>query len=254
MKKIFIMAAVLCICGSILTAQQMNKSAKELIGEKNYAELLKNGKIIVSREDGSSNLQLLPQSQYASKIKSNLVKKQDKHFYYTYEVLYFLPKQITVQRASEIARSISKMAGIKYYSNTWKKEMVLYKNAYMIQNEKTKDPVTDKNTGNADGMVLYCLMDDNSFGETRYRLDYSQSSEELLTVFTNKDEMGLGPFRAIMPDNLVINLLIEPCSDGVLVYLCADLNSKKLPGVKGKITESMSARVEAISKWFISMM
>lgn len=254
MKKLLIMAAVLCVCGSVLTAQQMNKSAKEIVGEKNYTRLLNEGKIVVSREDGSSNLELLPQSEYASKIKSNLVKKQDKHFYYTYEVVYFLQKQITVQKASEIARTISKMQGITYYSNTRKKETVLYKKACMIQNENTNQPIADKNTGNADGMILYCLMDDASFGETRYRLNYSQSNDELLTVFTNIDDMGLGPFRAIMPDSLVINLLIEPCSDGVVVYLCADLDAKKLPGVKAKITESMSARVEAISKWFISMM
>ena len=103
-------------------------------------------------------------------------------------------------------------------------------------------------------MVLYCLMDDASFGETRYRLNYSQSNDELLTVFTNKDGIGLGPIKVITPDSLVINLLIEPCKEGVVIYLCADLDCKKVPGGREKITETISSRVEAISKWFISMM
>jgi hypothetical protein len=65
--------------------------------------------------------------------------------------------------------------------------------------------------------------------------------------------MGLGPIRAIMQEKLIINLLVIPCNDGIIVYLCADLESKNLPGVKAKITDSISARIDAISKWFISL-
>ena len=231
-----------------------SKTVKEVVGEKYYEKLLKKGNLIFTHEDGSGKLNLLPESQYAEQIKNNLVEKQDKHFYFTYEALYFIKKDITVQRASEIARTISKLQGIKYYSNTRKKEVVLYKKAFLIEDENSTTAVKDDNTGNADGVVLYCLLDDNSFGQTRYRLDYSQSEDELLTVFTNKDEIGLGPIKVIQSDNLVINLLIEPCEEGVVVYLCADLDSKKVPGGREKITETMSTRVEAISKWFISMM
>ena len=34
-------------------------------------------------------------------------------------------------------------------------------------------------------------MDDASFGETRYKLTYSQTERELLTVFSNTDDLGL---------------------------------------------------------------
>ena len=227
---------------------------KDIVGDRFYSQLIRDGKIVITHEDQFVNLELIPKSQYASKLKSNLIQKQPKHFYYTYEALYYLPKTITVQRASEIARSISKMVTIDYYSNTRRKVTQLYKKAYMIENEKSSAAISDSNYGNCDGKTYYCLMDDASFGETRYRLDYSQSESELLTVFTNTDDMGLGLIRAIMPQDLVINLLIQECDDGMVVYLCADLDSKKMPGVRGKITESMTARMDAISGWFVEMM
>ena len=229
-------------------------NVKDIVNEKYYSELIRSGKVVKTSEEGKNQLELIPKTQYASKIKSNLVEKKAKHYYYTYEALYFIPNTITVQKASEIARSISKMNGIKYYSNTRRKITTLYKKAYMIENANSTVAVADKNSGNCDGKTYYCLMDDASFGETRYRLDYSQTQSELLTVFTNTDDMGLGLIRAIMPEDLVINLLIQECNDGMVVYLCADLDSKKMPGVRGKITESMTARMDAISGWFVEMM
>ena len=121
------MAALLC--GGLAFAETELKSAEQLVG-KNYAQLVKNGKILSTSFDEKPQLSLLPQSENAAFIKNNLIKKEPKNFYYTYETLYFIPKTITVQKAGELARSISKMEGIKYYSNTKKKETVLYKKAF----------------------------------------------------------------------------------------------------------------------------
>lgn len=255
-SKIFIVTIILVlgVCTNMFGQNKTSGNVKDIVGAKYYKQLINDGKIVITHEDGSSNLDLIPESDYASKIKSNLVEKKPKHYYYTYEALYYLPKTISVQKASEIARSISKMKGIEYYSNTRKKVTTLYKKAFMIDNEKSSVAIDDINYGNCNEKTYYCLMDDASFGETRYRLNYNQSENELLTVFTNTDDMGLGPIRAIMPEDLVINLLIQECDDGMVVYLCADLDSKKMPGVRAKITESMTARMDAISSWFVSMM
>ena len=257
MKRIMFFTAATLLLGVCTNSFAQNKTsgmAKDIVPEEYYSQLMREGKIVVTHEDQNPNLDLIPKSQYASKIRSNLVKKQPKHFYYTYEALYYVPQTITVQRASEIARSISKMVTIDYYSNTRRKITKLYKKAGMVEAENSSKIIGDYNYGNCDGKTCYCLMDDASFGVTHYRLDYSQSENELLTVFTNTDDMGLGPIRAIMPKDLVINLLIQECDDGMVVYLCADLDSKKMPGVRGKITESMTARMDAISGWFVDMM
>ena len=256
LKKNLILTAAFLACGTLLSAQTQSnkelKSAEQIVG-KNYAKLVKDGKIISTSFEKNPQLNLIPQSENSTFVKNNLIKKQDKNFYYTYETLYFIPNTITVQKAGELARSISKMEGIKYYSNTKKKDMVLYKTAYTIADANSKTPVADKTSGSADGKVLYGLLDDNSFGETRYKISYKQSEQELLASFTNEDDMGLGPVRAIMSEKLIIYLMVIPCKEGIIVYLCADLESKNLPGVKSTITDSISARIDAISKWFISL-
>lgn len=257
MKRIVFFTVATLLLGLCTNAFGQNKTsgtAKDIVPEVYYSQLIKDGKIVITHEDGKGNLKLIPKSQYAGKIRSNLVKKQPKHFYYTYEALYYIPQRMTVQKASEIARSISKMVTIDYYSNTRRKITKLYKKAGMVEAENSSKIIADYNYGNCDGKTCYCLMDDASFGVTHYRLDYKQAESELLTVFTNTDDMGLGPIRAIMPKDLVINLLIQECDDGMVVYLCADLDSKKMPGVRGKITESMTARMDAISGWFVDMM
>ena len=255
-RKFFILSTIfmLGICTG-LTAQNLTSGKVEDIVDSKYLNTLINqGKIVVTHEDQVVNLELMPKTAYASTIKNNLIKKKAKHFYYTYEALYYLPKTITVQRASEIARSISKMTTIQYYSNTRRKVTALYKKAFMTQGENSNVAISDVNYGSSDGKTFHCLMDDTSFGVTHYQLDFIQSQNEFLQVFRNTDDMGLGPIRAIQPKDLVINLLIQECDDGMVVYLCADLDSKKMPGVRGKITESMTARMDAISSWFVSMM
>ena len=248
------MIFTLGVCTGMFAQNKTSGKVNDIVDAKYVAALKRDGKIVVTHEDQVVNLQLMPKTAYAANIKNNLIKKQPKHFYYTYEALYYLPKTITVQRASEIARSISKMKTIKYYSNTRRKITWLYQKAYMTDGENSNKEINDVNYGNSNGKTLHCLMDDASFGVTHYQLDFIQSENEFLQVFRNTDDMGLGPIRAILPKDLVINLLIQECDDGMVVYLCADLDSKKMPGVRAKITESMTARMDAISGWFVSMM
>ena len=64
--------------------------------------------------------------------------------------------------------------------------------------------------------------------------------------------MGIGPFKAIYPDKMIINILVIDCGDDLLLYLNTDLDSVKYPGIKGQITDSMSSRMDAVYKWFIT--
>ena len=105
MKRIMFFTAVTLLLGVCTNSFAQNKTsgmAKDIVPEEYYSQLMREGKIVVTHEDQNPNLDLIPKSQYASKIRSNLVKKQPKHFYYTYEALYYVPQTITVQRASEI--------------------------------------------------------------------------------------------------------------------------------------------------------
>lgn len=216
------------------------------------------------RDDGSMELKLLPESKYSEKIKASIIQKNEDKYPFTYEGLYYLNKKellelsnssettIKIDDVSRICRSLSKMQGMKYYSTTKKKECVLYSKVFMIADEKGKTPIPDQNTGNADGQVSYCLQDDNSFGVNRYKLNYFQSDNCMLAQFTILDSMGLGPFKAIYPGKMVINILVIDQGDDLLLYLNTDLESVKYPGIKGQITDSMTSRMDAVYKWFIT--
>lgn len=251
----------LAFCGATMFAQ--NADAKKIVNPKYYEELIKNGNVIMWRDDGSKELTLLPQVSWASEIKGNFIPKKDGDYPFTYEALYYLSKQdllkqsnsaakeITINDVSKICRSISKMQGMKYYSSTRKKEVVLYEKAFTIANAQSSEAIPDKTDGSADGMVLYALQDDNSFGVTRYELTYKQSAGELLATFKNQDIMGIGPFKAIYPNDMAISLLVIDCGDNLLLYITTDLDSVKFPGIKGQITDSITSRMEAIYKWFV---
>lgn len=264
MKKLrkFIISGVLSILAMNFLMAQNFVDAKSVVNQKYYDELVKNGVVTIINDEGKNQLELLPDSVYSSKIKSNLVKKDAKNYPFNYESLYYksktellktsnsASKNIDINDISRICRSVSKMEGMKYYSSTRKKEVVLYETAYMLDGPDGVK-IDDVNTGNADGQVSYCMQDDNSFGVCQYKLNYYQSEKEMMAVFTNISTIGLGPFKAIYPECMTINILVLDCGENILFYICCDLDSVKFPGIKAQITDSMTSRMDAIYNWFI---
>lgn len=241
-----------------------NTKVKELVDSKYYDELMDKGVVIQTRDDGSKGFLLMPKSSYSETINQSAVEKANKNYPFTYESIYCLSKKdllkksnsnattIGIDDVARIVRSVSKMEGMTYYSTTKKKECVLYEKCYMVDGENSNHKIDDVNTGNADGQISYCMQDDNSFGVNHYKLFYFQNEDQLLCQFKITDVMGLGPFKAIYPGKMVINILLEDCGDDLLLYLTTDIDSVKFPGIKGQITDSMTSRMDAIYKWFIT--
>lgn len=260
-KKVFVFCSFFVLGLSIFAE---NLKIKEFVNPVYYDELVQKGSITKYRDDGSFDYLFLPNSKYAEQINKCKIEKGKKNYPFIYEALYILNKNdllkssnssattINIDDVSKICRSVSKMEGMKYYSTTKKKETVLYKKAYMIENENSTTPIPDQNTGNADGQISYSYQDDSSFGPNKYQLCYFQSEDQLLAQFKLLDTMGLGPFKAIYPGKMINNILIIDCKEDLLLYLCTDLDSAKLPGIRGQIVDSMTSRMEAIYKWFIT--
>jgi len=238
------------------------EKAKSIVNPKYYDELMKNGVVIQYRDSGSNDLEFLPDSSYSDLIKSGLINKDPKNYPFTYESIYYRTKAellkssgsskntITIDDISKVCRSTSKMKGMTYFSTTRNKEQILYEEAYMIDGpEGSKIP--DQNTGNGDGQVSYCMQKDNSFGECRYKLSYFQKETEMLARFENTSIIGLGPFKAIYPGMMNINILVIDCGEDIVLYICCDLDSVKYPGIKAQITDSMTSRMDAVYRWFI---
>ena len=263
LNKISIICANVLFMNTLFAVPADIKNANQLVSQNVYNDLVSKGNVSVTTEDGSSKLQLVPESIYSEKIRNNLIQKKSGNFPFTYESIYLLSKKdllkssnsiaetISISDISKVCRSVSKMEGMKYYSSTRKKELTLYEKAYMLADSDSKTPIPDQNTGSADGQISYCLQDDNSFGECRYKLSYNESENELLAVFENLDILGIGPFKAVHPGKLTIKILAIDCGEDILLYFCTDLDSVKYPGIKGQITDSMVSRIDAIYNWFL---
>ena len=239
-----------------------NAKIKEVVDPKYYDELVRNGVVTKYGENPNGGFVLIPESAFTNKLGETLIKKSPKNFSYTFEGLYLIEKKeilaksgssktdITIPDVARVVRSISKMQGMKYYSTTKKKECVLYKKTYMIAGPEDRTRIDDQNTGNADGQISYCLQDDNSFGINTYKLSYRQNEDTLWCNHYIMDKMGVGPFKAIYPGKMIINILVIDCGEDILLYLNTDVDSVKYPGIKGQISDSMFARMNAVQIWF----
>lgn len=259
-KMSCLFAAGVLLGGACLARE--NAKVKEIVDSKYYAELVKKGEVTKYGENPSEGFMLIPDSEFSNLVADTLIKKNPKNFPYTFEGLYLIDKkeilqksgsnksEITIPDVAHVVRSISKMQGMKYYSNTKKKECVLYKKTYMIAGPDDRTRIEDQNTGNADGQVSYCLQDDNSFGINTYRLSYRQNEDTLWCNHYIMDKMGVGPFKAIYKGKMIINILVVDCGEDILLYLNTDVDSIKYPGIKGQIADSMFARMNAVQVWF----
>lgn len=257
--------AVFCLIISLMGLNmfaQSTKSVKKLVSQNNYDKLIKTGKIELIHEEGDEKFSLLPETEFTSKILGNKVKKDDKKYHFIFEGLYYCTKkelqeksnskdeQININDVSRVMRSISKMEGMTYYSNSRNKYMPLYKKAYTTEGLNSEKKVSDKTEGSANGKEIYCLQDDSSFGIMKFKLSYLENTEMLYSVFTNTNAIGPALVRGIDEGNMKINVLVIDCGEEILLYLNTDCNCNKVPGVKKLIKESLIARMDAIRNWF----
>lgn len=182
---------------------------------------------------------------------------------YSAESLYYLPKETLVANsknpadadtsiaaAAKILRMISKMQGIQYYSNGDKTWETLYERAYMVENARSKQAIPDQTEGDADGKTFFCLLDDNSFGENIYQLDYRQSADEVSVCFTNTDALKVAMITGVKPRNMNINLVVMDCGDAFLVYMVVQAKYPQISFLEKRLRRSLAARVDAIYGWF----
>lgn len=158
--------------------------------------------------------------------------------------------EASLAAVSKIVRSISTMKGIQYYSNGDGKWETLYHKAGVIRSPDKRKFLPDDTRGSADGKSLFCLLEDNSFGDCVYRVDYRESADEVAAFFTSAAPFKYGPITAVKAGNLNINLVVTDIGDSLLVYMVVRAEYPSLPFLSGRMTRSFNARVEAMFKWF----
>ncbi|ULQ58610.1 hypothetical protein K7I13_08530 [Brucepastera parasyntrophica] len=156
-----------------------------------------------------------------------------------------------IGRISVILRSVSKIEGITYYSNSKKREEVLYDKSFVVDNSDTGRKIADPVEGNADGLVLTVRQRDTTFGEYLYQYSYRQTEDTVALFYSNIDTMKYGFIKLIAPGELKVVLSVQDLGDYLLIYGLMRGRFASIPGIKDTVHKSFSSRVEAIYNWFI---
>ena len=210
--------------------------------------------------DQKVELSLLPNSELSKLAVSHWDNSENPRL--TTEKLFYLKKSslndnisdLNIEKVSKIIRSISTMKGTEYYSNRHKKWETLYHDAYLIKSPDEKNKVSDDTEGSADGKILYCMQDDNSFGKCYYSLHYRERKNEVSVCFDNFEPLKFGFITAAKAHNVKINLVVVDEGDYFLVYLIVQAYYPRISVLEDKMIDSFNAREDSIYKWFVVQM
>lgn len=250
----FFVVLILVMCSKVYAYD-----AQTILGEENFNILLEKGKIQSNKfKSDSDKFNLIPSTLLENQIKN--IELAGGSPTLVGENLYLVQKKdlnqdiqkVTIENASVIVRSISKMEGMQYYSNGDKKWETLYHDAYCIESARKRVKVADKTEGSADGIVQYCYLNDNSLGKTNYRVSYFQNDNELVMDFENETGIFMGPIKGVHEKNAHINLEVIDCGEYFVVYMAVKARFPSLGFLEDRLQKSLLNRLEAIYTWFVS--
>jgi hypothetical protein len=258
---LFLAAAVPCFTEG---GSAGSYSLEKILEEPVLSQLKEQKSIRYVHEAGEYDLKLLPKTIYADRALSNRTDKSNGG--YITESLFLVdkdaleknstrgvkPVDTSMTAAARILRSISKMEGMKYFSQFFGKEAVLYNETYMIAGPDDRMPVPDKNTGNADGQVSYAYQHDNSFGGCVYKINYYQSDNDIYMILNNMTKMMFGFIKAVDADHFRANMIVMNCGRQYLVYISTDANCPRITIIDGQINDAFNSRLDALYRWFIT--
>ena len=213
--------------------------------------LVKKGQIMTTYVQKDINFGLLPETAFKEKCIENSLERDESLFSYAMEYLYVIPKKDdeNISDVSKAFRSISKMTGLRYFSLNRNKEDVLYKACYFVESPDSKKKIADQNEGSADGKTCYVFQHDTSFGKCVYEFNFHENENTFCVNFHNLNYLGVGPFRAVAPEKMRLNVIVADCGDSFLLYLNTNVNCSKLPGIENYLNNSLISRMNALEKW-----
>ncbi len=213
------------------------------------------GQIHLYYKQKDAQLQLLPSTETAHMARDRWYLTHSDAPGFMGEALYVIPKKdlygaSQMEVISRLGRSFSTMEGIQYYSNSRKKYTTLYTKAYTVDDPKTRKPVPDHTSGNANGTSGWFYLHDKSFGGCLYSVDFLQNETDFGFFGTAADNMTFMGFKAVKKQDMHLNLLIHEEENTLIVYILVQADFMNVPLLDGSIEKSFNARLEAIYTWF----
>ena len=221
--KVLVAGMYLLSCTGLFAQDNYSK----YIPEKYHQTLNETRSIKMINEEGDDDFHILPVCKYTDFIKQNRVRKGGMAF--VAEQVYLLDKNSLVKNKSyingnpeigdvaEILSSLTNMNEIIYYSNTRRKEMLLYKDVCFVESMENPVKVDDYALRNADGLKAVFNGTDASFGVNYYAINYYQEGDVFFAFLTNIDPIGFAGLNAVQPGELIINYVIIDCGNDFIV-------------------------------------
>ena len=237
---------------------------EDILNSEYISELRENNKI--SRfftEKDNSDFQFYPDLELSESATKKWKSTRQDNPNFTIESIYRLEKSKSDKeftgenlekilfedaKIKKILRSVSKMEGIEYYSNSRKRTEVLYSKAYTVNNTTERKKIPDnfdfyKNP-------IYVLLDDNSFGEYLSVINYDSKDSENCFEYINIDNINYGIIKAVEPNNMLVFIDVINCENEIIVYVYIQ-SKMDVPAIfKNKIYDSFVARTDALFEWF----
>src|SRR5574344_1215159 len=232
-------------------------AAEDIISASVLKELKEKGGLVHTLEKGDSKLTLVPDTPLARKAVTFLSSSEGIPSFVS-ENLHIISKaellsksksgnqDASIEVVSKIMRSVSKMKGMVYYSNSKKRWDTLYSESYLIDSPETKKQIPDNLDGSADGLLLYCYQKEHTFGDCIYQLDYSQTENEVSVQFMNLEPLYYMFIRAAKAKNMGINLVVTDCGDSYAVYMVVHADIARISMLENHLVKSMNSRLDAI--------
>jgi hypothetical protein len=146
---------------------------------------------------------------------------------------------------------ISSLTGIQYYSSSRNAMRTFYETSQVIDGPDTKKPLPDPVLQDPPGtFTLYARQRDLTFGDNIYQFDYYNGEDAFFFVQRNLTAMNMGIIPGVSPNNLRSVIAVLDAGEYLLIYGVSMAKAPSLPGLRERIGNSFSTRVEAVLDWF----
>ncbi len=260
MKVFFSICAVVILCGGILYAEAP-RALEDILPQDICEALRKEGHLQLSvfNNKASTACEYLPSGPLADSVRDYWSGDSCD---YMREMLFLYKKSASAAALSaeengkiieRILKSVSRLEGTTYFSNSRQEERLLYKRAFCISDSESKTPLPDPLDAEIDGLSVLVILEDLTFGENIYNFSFRKRDGQTASFFVNETPFKYMGITGIKREELKSVLLIEDLGDEMLIYGIVRADFLSFPGIKKRMEASISSRMDAMYEWFVNL-
>ena len=260
MKKVFVFAFAALFLGGIPGAETP-RSLEDILPRATCEALQKEGRLQRNVFDKKKSIvcEYLPSGPLADSVRDYW--GADTCDYMREEIFLYKKSPsaaaLSVEESGKIIgriiKSVSRLEGTTYFSNSRQEERLLYKRAFCVSDAESKTPIPDPIDAETDGLSVLVLLEDLTFGENIYNFSYQQRDGQTAFFFVNETPFKMMGVTGIKTRELKSVLLAEDLGDSLLVYGIVRADHISLPGIKKRMEASISSRMDAMYEWFVNL-